>query len=81
MAVGGQSTEDLEMQFLLQDLEIFSEATKPKKCFDVSQFLTLKKQNLMPVDCRGTELKLQENRSRENGMKKNLHLGTSRQVQ
>lgn len=30
-AVGGQTTEDLEMQFLLPDLDIFSEATKLKK--------------------------------------------------
>lgn len=61
MAVGGQTTEDLEMQFLLPDLDIFSEATKLKKCFDVSQFLTLKKQNLMSMDGTGTELKPQEN--------------------
>ena len=70
LAVGDQTTEDLGAQFLLQDLEIFSEATKLKKCSDVGQLLTLKKQNLMSVDGRGTELKLQENRSRDNGVKK-----------
>ena len=54
LAVGDQTTEDLGAQFLLQDLEIFSEATKLKKCSDVGQLLTLKKQILMSVDGRGT---------------------------
>ena len=72
MTVGGQTTEDLEMQLLLPDLDIFSEATKLKKCFDVSQFLTLKKQNLMSVDGTGTELKPPENWSRENDMEKSF---------